>query len=100
VWKKFMIFPCHFPVADPEIREILSWWTSDPPVGDFPPSPHRKSQAVTRITKAMSDKNPKAKRKAQAQHEMHKKQKAEELQREQQRLHEIHLMKHPHDPKG
>lgn len=48
----------------------------------------------------MSDKNPKAKRKAQAQHEMHKKQKAEELQREQQRLHEIHLMKHPHDPKG
>lgn len=48
----------------------------------------------------MSDKNPKAKRKLQAQHEMHKKQKNEEIHREQQRLHEAHMMKHPHDPKG
>ena len=48
----------------------------------------------------MSDKNPKAKQKAQAQHEMIKKQKAEEHKREQQRLHEIHMMKHPHEMKG
>jgi hypothetical protein len=50
--------------------------------------------------KAMSDKNPKAKQKAQAQHEMLKKRKAEEHQREQQRLHEAHMMKHPHELKG
>lgn len=48
----------------------------------------------------MGDKNPKAKRKLQAQHEMLKKHKAEELFREQQRLHEMHEMKHPHEPKG
>lgn len=48
----------------------------------------------------MSDKNPKAKQKAQAQHEMLKKQKAEQQQREQQRLHELHMMKHPHEMKG
>ncbi len=30
---------------------------------------------------------------------MHRKQKAEESLREQQRLHELHLMKHPHEMK-
>jgi hypothetical protein len=51
--------------------------------------------------KAMGDKNPKAKRKLQEQHDLQKKLKTEELQRHQQRLHELHEMKHPHeDPKG
>lgn len=49
---------------------------------------------------AMSDRNPKEKRKLQAQHDLHKKQKAEEMQREHQRLQEIHLQKHPHESKG
>ncbi|WP_367870746.1 hypothetical protein [Luteolibacter sp. Populi] len=48
----------------------------------------------------MGDKNPKAKRKLQTQHEQHKLQKAEEIHREQQRLHEMHETKHPHEAKG
>ena len=49
---------------------------------------------------AMGDKNPKAKRKLQTQHELLKKHKTEEMTREQQRLHELHEMKHPHEQKG
>lgn len=48
----------------------------------------------------MSDKNPKAKRKLQAQQLLHKKQKADEHQRGQQQLHQSHLLKHPHELKG
>ena len=48
----------------------------------------------------MSDKNPKAKRKMEQQHKMLKQQKAEALQREQQRIHEIHMLKHPHEQNG
>lgn len=48
----------------------------------------------------MGDKNPKAKRKLHGQQELHKKRKAEEHLRHQQRLHELHEMKHPHEPKG
>ena len=48
----------------------------------------------------MSDKNPKAKRKQQAQQEMLRKQKAEEIQRHQQQLLESHMLKHPHEMKG
>lgn len=58
------------------------------------------TEAEVSTTTAMSDKNPKAKQKAQAQHEMLKKHKAEEHQREQQRLHDAHMMKHPHEMKG
>lgn len=54
----------------------------------------------TPMPEAMGDKNPKAKRKQQAQHELHKKHKAEENQRHQQRLHDLHEMKHPHEPQG
>ncbi|MES2440469.1 MAG: hypothetical protein V4584_15475 [Verrucomicrobiota bacterium] len=57
------------------------------------------TEAENSITTAMSDKNPKAKRKLQAQHEMLKKQKAEEHHREQQRLHDLHMTKHPHEMK-
>jgi hypothetical protein len=60
----------------------------------------RVNQAATPTLTAMSDKNPKAKRKLQVQQQMHKKQKMEEHQREQQRLHESHLLKHPHEMKG
>ena len=45
----------------------------------------------------MGDKNPKAKRKLQEQHELQKKHKAEALQRHQQRLHDLHEQKHPHE---
>jgi hypothetical protein len=49
----------------------------------------------------MGDKNPKAKRKLQEQHDQQKKHKAEEMQRHQQRLHDLHGLKHPHEePKG
>ena len=34
------------------------------------------------------------------QHKMLKQQKAEALQREQQRIHEIHMLKHPHEQNG
>lgn len=47
----------------------------------------------------MSDKSPKAKRKLQDQQDRLKKQKADEMLREQQRLHEAHMIKHPHDLK-
>jgi hypothetical protein len=46
----------------------------------------------------MGDKNPKALKKLHAQQELLRKQKNEELQRHQQRLHEMHEMKHPHEP--
>lgn len=48
----------------------------------------------------MSDKNPKAKRKMQAQHALQKQQKAQQALRDQERMHESFLSKHPHDPKG
>ena len=48
----------------------------------------------------MGDKNPKALRKLHAQQELQKKHKLEEHQRLQQRLHELHEMKHPHEPQG
>ncbi|HEX7261537.1 MAG TPA: hypothetical protein VF258_06950 [Luteolibacter sp.] len=47
----------------------------------------------------MSDKNPKAKRKLQTQQEMQRKQKIEEQQRGQQRLHESNILKHPRETK-
>ncbi|MCW1922107.1 hypothetical protein OKA05_06050 [Luteolibacter arcticus] len=49
----------------------------------------------------MGDKNPKAKRKLQEQHDLQKSLRAEQHQRHQQRLHELHEVKHPHeDPHG
>jgi hypothetical protein len=62
--------------------------------------PFEQTEAATPTLTAMSDKNPKAKRKLQAQQLLHKKQKAEEQQRGQQRLHESHMLKHPHELKG
>ena len=59
----------------------------------------RVIQAENPTSNVMSDKNPKAKRKQQAQQEMLRKHKAEELQRHQQRLQESHMMKHPHEMK-
>jgi hypothetical protein len=59
----------------------------------------RPFQAAVRTPTVMGDKNPKAKRKQQEQHELQKKHKAEENQRHQQRLHELHEMKHPHELK-
>jgi hypothetical protein len=63
----------------------------------FPPLPVAKTRAENLTSNAMSDKNPKAKRKQQAQQEMLRKHKAEETQRHQQQLHEAHMSKHPHD---
>ncbi len=48
----------------------------------------------------MGDKNPKTKKKLQVQQQKNKQHKTEEVLRSQQRLHEIHDMKHPHEPKG
>ena len=45
----------------------------------------------------MGDKNPKTKRKLQEQQLLQKKHRGEEMQRHQQRLHELHEMKHPHE---
>ncbi len=56
--------------------------------------------AVHSTSKTMSDKNPKAKRKMEQQHQMLKKQKAEAHQREQQKIHEVHMLKHPHEQNG
>lgn len=81
IWAKFLAGIHDSPLATPAVA-----------------TPATKAENSTTI--AMSDKNPKAKQKTQAQHEMLKKQKAEEHQREQQRLHELHMMKHPHEMKG
>lgn len=56
--------------------------------------------AVHSTSKIMSDKNPKAKRKMEQQHKMQKQQKSEAYQREQQRIQEIHMLKHPHEQNG
>jgi len=55
----------------------------------------------THPLETMGDKNPKAKRKLQEQHDLQRRLKAEQNQRHQQRLHALHEMKHPHeDAKG
>ena len=59
----------------------------------------RVIEAETSIPTAMSDKNPKAKRKLQTQQEMQRKQKIEEQQRGQQQLHESQILKHPREAK-
>jgi hypothetical protein len=63
---------------------------------DAPPA----TKAATRTSKTMGDKNPKTKRKLQVQQQQTKQHKTEEFLRSQQRLHEIHDLKHPHEPKG
>jgi|GEM_PF-3528190 len=58
------------------------------------------TQAEIQTSIVMSDKNPKAKRKQQAQQQMHRQHKTEELQRHQQQLLESHLTERPHERKG
>lgn len=58
------------------------------------------TKAVIPTSKTMGDKNPKTKRKLQVQQQKNKQHKTEEIHRSQQRLHEVHDMKHPHEPKG
>ena len=63
---------------------------------DAPPA----TKAETRTSNTLGDKNPKTKRKLQVQQQQNKQHKTEEFLRSQQRLHETHDLKHPHEPKG
>lgn len=87
-------------MADSENGAILPRNPSDSLLAPAAAASLSATAAVNSPSNHMGDKNPKAKRKLQTQHELHKKHKTEEMHREQQRLHELHEMKHPHEPKS
>jgi hypothetical protein len=86
--------PSHLPVAFFLIRARVR---RNSPVlaGDFSAVAGFQTKAENlQPTTTMGDKNPKAKRKLQAQHELQKRLKAEETQRHQRQIYE---MRHPEE---